>query len=332
MRLLLIDDDARAAAYLARALREASRVVDRAGDMATARVMLGDGVYDAVVMERRLAGSDASLWCATALTPTLSRAAGEGAASAQAQAGERVVSAQAQAGERAASAQAQAGERVVSARAQAGEGAAHREMLIAPQPLSRCAGEGRVRAVEVSEPAADRTAADLRGLLDLRASGLDLPILLLSPDLGAADRADCLRAGADDVLVRPYAFVELDARLDGLVARHRARPPGLSLRLGPLTLDPARREAAWSGQPIELARRELLLLQRLARHAGEVVTRDDLLEAAWELEVDPPDRWLDRQMHRLRRKVEEIGAHGVIEVVRGVGYRLKVDPTDRHWA
>ncbi len=221
MRVLLIEDDLRAASYLLRALRESGRVADHAADGATGLAMARERIYDAVLLDRLL-------------------------------------------------------------------------------------------------PALDGLAV----VRSLRAEGLRIPVLMLSAYGSAVHRVEGLRAGCDDYLAKPYAFVEVLARLDRLLARAEPREGGLRLVVADLELDISTRSVSRAGRGIELSVREFLLLERLMRCAGQVVTRATLLESAWAYDFEPPDYVIDRHMHQLRKKVDEGHAEALIEVVRGVGYRL----------
>lgn len=221
MRVLLIEDDRRAASYLLRALRESGRVADHALDGATGLAMAREGIYDAVLLDRLLPAMD---------------------------------------------------------------------------------GLAVVRA--------------------MRAEGMRMPVLMLSARGSALHRVEGLQAGCDDYLAKPYAFVEVLARLDRLLARTEPRDGGLRLAVADLELDIATRAVSRAGRRIELSVREFLLLERLMRHAGQVVTRAMLLESAWDYDFEPPDHLIDRHMHRVRKKVDEGHADALIELVRGVGYRL----------
>ncbi len=151
-----------------------------------------------------------------------------------------------------------------------------------------------------------------------------VPILLLTA-LGDTDhRVEGLRAGADDYLVKPFAFAELSARLDGIVKRNRSsgeREP-TRLQSAGLELDLLAREARREGRRIELQPREFRLLEYLLRHAGQVVTRTMLLEAVWDYHFDPQTNVIDVHISRLRQKIDHGHAVPLLHTVRGAGYRL----------
>jgi two-component system, OmpR family, response regulator len=157
----------------------------------------------------------------------------------------------------------------------------------------------------------------------LRDRDLSTPVLMLSAVAAAADRVEGMRAGCDDYLAKPYAFIELLARLEAL-ARRADRSRRLSvLRVGDLELDTIGRTASRAGRPIRLQRREFLLLEQLVRHAGKVVTRSMLIEAAWEYDFEPRGNIVDMHIHRLRQKVDEGISDPLIETVSGAGYIIR---------
>ena len=159
----------------------------------------------------------------------------------------------------------------------------------------------------------------------LRAAGSRKPVLMLSAQASTEQRVQGLRAGCDDYLGKPYAFVEVLARLDALLRGARQSPAvnGLhTLKVGDLELDTASRVATRQGRVISLQHREALLLEKLMRHSGEVVTRDMLLDSAWDYTFDPNDNVIDKHIHRLRRKLDEGFEHSLIRTVAGAGYSL----------
>jgi two-component system, OmpR family, response regulator len=221
MRLLVVEDDERGAAYLVHGLAESGHVVDRAAEGETGLALASEGIYDVLVVDRRL-------------------------------------------------------------------------------------------------PVLDGIALVRR----LRAAGHDTPVLMLSAIAGMQDRVDGMQAGCDDYLAKPYAFAELLARVEALVRRvDRARRHAV-LVVGDLRFDPAGRRATRGGQEIALQRRECLLLELLMRHAGHVVTRSMLPEAAWDYDFDPKGNIIDRHVYRLRQKIDQGFAAPLIRTVRGAGYMI----------
>ncbi|HZZ31998.1 MAG TPA: response regulator transcription factor, partial [Phenylobacterium sp.] len=134
-------------------------------------------------------------------------------------------------------------------------------------------------------------------------------------------RVQGLAAGADDYLVKPYAFSELLARLEALT-RFGGRPAHV-LRVGDLELNLAARSASRAGRRLKLRARELSILQVLMQNAGRIVTRNMLLEAVWDLSFDPHSTIVDMHMHRLRQKVDDGFARPMIHTESGAGYRLE---------
>ncbi|MGW4562763.1 response regulator transcription factor [Streptomyces sp. NPDC004561] len=160
----------------------------------------------------------------------------------------------------------------------------------------------------------------------LRRAGRDLPVLMLSALDETADRIAGLQAGGDDYLVKPFALQELVLRLRALLRR---RPPAAHdvLRVAGLLIDPAARIAERDGRPLDLTRREFELLEVLARNAGLVLTRDQLLERVWGYDVDVRTDAVDTFVSYLRRKLEAPGGGRLIHTVRGVGFVLR-EPRD----
>ena len=171
----------------------------------------------------------------------------------------------------------------------------------------------------------DLNLPDLDGLevaRRIRLGGSHTPILMLTARDAVVDRVGGLDAGADDYLVKPFAYEELAARLRALARRADtlARDDTL-LAVGPIALDEARRSVRVDGRPVDLTAREFALLETLLRHAGRVLTRDQLLDQAWPSGVAVTPNTVDAFMVFLRRKLGSPAAER-IETVRGVGYRL----------
>jgi DNA-binding response OmpR family regulator len=157
----------------------------------------------------------------------------------------------------------------------------------------------------------------------LRADGYDLPICVLSARDELADRVEGLRAGADDYLVKPFELEELVARLHALLRRGRDRT-AVPLEVGNLRIDPARRLVRRGERAIELTGREFELLETLARHAGIVMSRRQLLEQVWGYTFEVDSNVVDQFVSYLRRKLEAGGEPRVVHTVRGVGFVLRV--------
>jgi two-component system OmpR family response regulator len=221
VRVLVAEDDERTAGYLVRGLTESGHVVDRVADGETALAMAREGIYDALVLDRKLPGMD---------------------------------------------------------------------------------GIALVR--------------------HLREHDLVTPVLMLSALAGTRDRVEGMRAGCDAYLTKPYAFAELLARLDALTRRAGRARRSTVLRVGDLELDTAGRTVSRAGKAIRLQRREFLLLEKLMRHAGQVVTRSMLLETAWDYDFEPRGNLVDMHIHRLRRKVDEGFSPPLIRTVPGAGYMV----------
>jgi two-component system OmpR family response regulator len=159
----------------------------------------------------------------------------------------------------------------------------------------------------------------------LRASDISTPALVLSALGEVDDRVAGLKAGGDDYLVKPFEFVELQARIEALLRRQRstADAGATVLQVADLTLDLLRRKVERAGQRIELQPKEFQLLEYLMRHTGQVVTRTMLLEAVWNYHFDPQTNVIDVHMSRLRTKIDKDFDRPLLNTVRGAGYRLE---------
>ncbi len=158
----------------------------------------------------------------------------------------------------------------------------------------------------------------------LREDGIWSPILMLTARDGVEDRVRGLDSGADDYLTKPFSFAELLARLRALVRRGPSERPPV-LEVGSLRLDPAKRRV-WRGDAdIDLSPKEFALLEVFMRRPGDVLTRLELLEHAWDYGYDNRSNVVDVYVGYLRAKLDRpFGLHA-IETVRGVGYRLRPD-------
>jgi len=174
----------------------------------------------------------------------------------------------------------------------------------------------------------DRMLPDLDGLSllrRLRAASVHTPVIVLTALGGIVDRVEGLEAGADDYLVKPFAFAELAARLNALVRRPPLSDTIVRLQVGDITLDLLRREATRAGRSVHLQPRELALLEVLMRQAGRIVTRTMFLETVWGYHFDPQTNIVESHLSRLRAKLREGFSDDPIETVRGAGYRMRTD-------
>jgi len=222
MRILIVEDDARGAQFIARGLTESGHVVDTAGDGALGLALAREGIYDVIVTDRKLPGLD---------------------------------------------------------------------------------GIELVRRLREHDRAT--------------------PVLMLSAIASLGDRVAGIHAGCDDYLAKPYAFSELLARVEALARRADRSRLQDELRVADLSLDRRTRRASRGGRDLQLQHREYLLLECLMRHAGQVVTRSMLLEAAWDYQFEPRGNVIDMHMHRLRGKVDRDFAQPLIHTVVGAGYMVR---------
>ena len=156
----------------------------------------------------------------------------------------------------------------------------------------------------------------------LRAERRWAPVLMLTARDTVADRIEGLDVGADDYLVKPFAFGELLARLRALIRRGAVERPAV-LRAGDVILNPAAHAVTRSGRQVELSAREFALLEFLMRHPGEVVSRTAILEHVWDYSYDGRSNVVDVYVGYLRRKLEQPFGRTLIRTVRGVGYVLE---------
>jgi DNA-binding response OmpR family regulator len=155
----------------------------------------------------------------------------------------------------------------------------------------------------------------------------DAPVVVASARDDDPGIVATLDAGADDYLVKPYSILQLEARLRAVLRRADAEGPESPLRVGDLVVDESAREVTLEGRPVELSRLEFDLLAHLARHAGEVVSRRELLAEVWRQPFGGADKTVDVHLSWLRRKLGESAAEPrYLHTVRGVGVKLAPPP------
>ncbi|MDE2462747.1 MAG: response regulator transcription factor [Alphaproteobacteria bacterium] len=172
----------------------------------------------------------------------------------------------------------------------------------------------------------DRMLPGMDGLAlvkTLRGAGQATPTLMLTTLSGIDDRVEGLNAGADDYLVKPFAFSELLARLNALARRPPPAQVQTTLQVGDLKIDLLKRRVTRGSELIELQPREFQLLEFLMRHADQIVTRTMLLEGVWEFHFDPKTNVVETHISRLRSKVDRGRQPELIQTIRGAGYCLR---------
>jgi two-component system OmpR family response regulator len=172
----------------------------------------------------------------------------------------------------------------------------------------------------------DRMLPKMDGLgvvAEMREHGNVTPVLFLSALSEVDERVKGLKAGGDDYLTKPYAFVELLARIDALMRRRSPVTVKTRLTVGDLDLDLLTRAAKRGDQVIDLQPREFRLLDYLMRHAGQVVTRTMLLESVWEYHFDPQTNVIDVHISRLRAKIDKGFDNPLLHTIRGAGYMIR---------
>jgi len=159
----------------------------------------------------------------------------------------------------------------------------------------------------------------------LRQEGRKVPVLIVSARDMVEDRVRGLDAGADDYLVKPFAIVELTARLRALQRRRQSTGLGITIAVGRLTLDPSARTVSRDGRPVPVTAREYALLEYFMRRAGSVLTRTMIAEHVWDFTFDRASNIVDVYVKHLRGKIDAAGEPSFIQAVRGVGYVFR-DP------
>ncbi|MBM7059209.1 heavy metal response regulator transcription factor [Pseudomonas sp. UL073] len=160
-------------------------------------------------------------------------------------------------------------------------------------------------------------------LRNLRGAGLGLPVLMLTARDAVDDRVRGLEAGADDYLVKPFAFAELLARVRTLLRRGNNAAPSTNLHLADLHLDLLRRRVERDGRRIDLTAKEFALLELLLRRQGEVLPKSLIASQVWDMNFDSDTNVIEVAIRRLRAKVDDGFAAPLIHTVRGMGYVLE---------
>ncbi len=178
-----------------------------------------------------------------------------------------------------------------------------------------------VAVLDIMMPGLDGLALVAR----MRQAGLSTPVLLLTARDAVSDRVQGLNAGADDYLVKPFAYEELSARLR--VLTRRATPQRTNcFTLADLTVDADAHSAARGGEPIALTSREYALLEYLIRNQGRVLTRSQIIEHVWSYDYEGASNMIDVYIRNLRRKIDEGREKKLIHTVRYAGYVLREEP------
>ncbi len=174
----------------------------------------------------------------------------------------------------------------------------------------------------------DRMLPELDGLSilkSIRAAGIATPVMMLTAMSAVDERVRGLKAGADDYLIKPFSFDELNARIETLLRRPAITREETQLNCADLELDLIARSARRGERMIDLLPREYQMLEYLLRRKGRVVTRTMMLEGMWEYHFDPQTNVIDVHISRLRKKIDPEGAFPLIRTVRGSGYMISGD-------
>jgi two-component system, OmpR family, response regulator MprA len=158
-------------------------------------------------------------------------------------------------------------------------------------------------------------------------SGSDVPIIMLTARETVPDRVAGLESGADDYLVKPFAFEELLARIRALLRRHQSSAEGpVVLHVGTLEMNTASREVHINNRPVQLTAKEYELLELFMRHPGQVLTRDVIYDRVWGYDFGGESNIIEVYVRYLRQKLEEEGEDRMLHTVRGAGYILREQP------
>lgn len=157
---------------------------------------------------------------------------------------------------------------------------------------------------------------------ELRARNIVLPILVLTARAETETKVELLLSGADDYLVKPFAFEELVARIQALLRRPAETLPE-TIRVGTIELNPGAHTAHKNGEPLSLTLKEFGLLEYFLRHPNEVINREDLLSHLWDFNYESFSNVIDVHVKNLRRKLDPGNREGLLETVRGIGYRFR---------
>ena len=157
----------------------------------------------------------------------------------------------------------------------------------------------------------------------IRQRKINTPVIILSAKRTVDERVYGLQIGGDDYMIKPFAFSELLARIQGLIRRSTGAVEAARISAGNLSIDLLKREATLSGKMIDLQPREFSLLEFLVRNAGRIVSKTMILEHIWDYSFDPQTNVVDVLICRLRSKLDKEGVQKIIRTVRGAGYVLK---------
>jgi two-component system OmpR family response regulator len=204
------------------------------------------------------------------------------------------------------------------------------DRLLAEGHLVTCVPTGRealghIHTLRYDAITLDRMLPDMDGIAlvaRMRAEQVTTPVLMISSLAEVDQRIAGLRAGGDDYMTKPFAPDEVAMRIEVLLRRGHAVPPDGCIAVGTLEIDLMTRTVWLAGEPVALLQKEFRLLEFLARHPGQVLSRQIIFEQVWGYFFDPADNLINVHIGRLRRKLERPGRPAPIETIKGEGYRL----------
>jgi two-component system, OmpR family, response regulator len=183
-----------------------------------------------------------------------------------------------------------------------------------------CSEKFAAAVVDIMMPGVD----GLTMVEKVRQKGVETPVIFLSAKNAVSDRIKGLKSGGDDYLVKPFDFLELEARLEAILRRdHSDDGPSPKLRLADLELDSLSRKVYRNGQRLELATKEFSILEYLMQRPGRVVSKSMIMSQIWEYDFDPQTNVVEAAIYRLRDKVDKGFDKKLIQTVRGVGYVIE---------
>jgi two-component system OmpR family response regulator len=183
-----------------------------------------------------------------------------------------------------------------------------------------CSENFNAAVVDIMMPGVD----GLTMVEKIRSKGIKTPVIFLSARNTVSDKVDGLKKGGDDYLVKPFDFLELEARLEALIRRDPGdNTPSSILKIADLELDSLKRKVIRDGKKIDLATKEFAILEYLMQRPGRIVSKNMIMQQIWEYDFDPQTNVVEAAVYRLRDKVDKEFEVKLIQTVRGLGYVIE---------